>query len=320
LSAVSEPVSIERIAEAAEVVDPVFLDTPQYECEPLSERLGLTAVLKVECVNPIRSFKGRGTDYLLHRIEAPARGLVCASAGNFGQGMAYAARKRGHRVTVFAAVNASAIKVERMRALGADVVLEGEDFDAAKEAARLHAEKTGAMFVEDGSLAPIAEGAGTIALELTRWDEPIDAVLVPLGDGALVTGIAAWTRRASPSTRIVGIVAEGAPAMELSWRAGRLVSTDTIATIADGIAVRVPVASAVEDVRHAVDDVMHVSDAEMIDGMRMLLADAGLVVEPAGAAGVAAAKKLTGELAGRRVAIIVTGGNISPETFARLTG
>lgn len=315
-----EPVSIERIAEAAEVVDPVFLDTPQYECEPLSERLGLTAILKVECVNPIRSFKGRGTDYLLHRISAPARGFVCASAGNFGQGMAYAARKRGQRITVFAAVNASAIKIERMRALGAEVVLEGEDFDAAKEAARLHAEETGAMFIEDGNVAPVAEGAGTIALELTRMDDPVDAVLVPLGDGALVTGIAAWTRRASPSTRIVGIVAEGAPAMELSWRAARLVSTETIATIADGIAVRVPVASAVEDVRNAVDDVMHVSDAEMIDGMRMLLSDAGLVVEPAGAAGVAAAKKLTAELAGKRVAIIVTGGNITPERFRELVG
>lgn len=315
-----EPVSIERIAEAAEVVDPVFLDTPQYECEPVSERLGLTAILKVECVNPIRSFKGRGTDYLMHRIEAPARGFVCASAGNFGQGMAYAARKRGHRITVFAAVNASAIKVERMRALGAEVVLEGEDFDAAKEAARTHAEKIGAMFVEDGDLAPIAEGAGTIALELTRMDPPLDAVLVPLGDGALVTGVAAWTRRASPSTRIVGIVAEGAPAMELSWRAARLVSTDTIATIADGIAVRVPVASAVEDMRNAVDEVMHVSDAEMIDGMRMLLDDAGLVVEPAGAAGLAAAKKLSDQLAGKRVAIIVTGGNITPERFRELTG
>jgi len=153
---VHEAVSIERIAEAAKVIDPVFLHSPQYECEPLSARLGVATVLKVECLNPIRSFKGRGTDYLMHRIEVPARGLVCASAGNFGQGMAYAARKRGHRVTVFAAVNASAIKVDRMRGLGAEVVLEGEDFDAAKEAARTHSEKVGALFVEDGAVAPIA--------------------------------------------------------------------------------------------------------------------------------------------------------------------
>jgi len=317
---VQETVSIERIAEAAEVIDPLFLHSPQYECEPLSTHLGAAAILKVECLNPIRSFKGRGTDYLMFRIEVPSNGLVCASAGNFGQGMAYAARKRGHRVTVFAAVNASPIKVERMRALGAEVVLEGEDFDAAKEAARIHAEKTGALFVEDGALAPIAEGAGTIALELTRMDDPIDAILVPLGDGALVTGIGAWMRRASPSTRVIGVVAEGAPAMELSWHAAKPVSTDSIATIADGIAVRVPVASAVEDVRRAVDDVMHVSDAEMIEGMRALYSDAGLVVEPAGAAGIAAVKKLSGELAGKRVAVIITGGNITPDAFERLIG
>src|SRR5216683_2758627 len=293
------PVSIERIAEAAEVVDPVFLHSPQYECEPLSAHLGVTTVLKVDCLNPIRSFKGRGTDYLMHRIEVPARGLVCASAGNFGQGMAYAARMRG---------------------LGAEVVLEGEDFDAAKEAARAHSEKVGALFVEDGAVAPIAEGAGTIAVELTTMDDPIDALLVPLGDGALVTGIGVWMRRASPSTRIIGVVAEGAPAMELSWHAAKLVSTESIATIADGIAVRVPVASAVDELRSAVDDVMHVSDAEMIEGMRALFSDAGLVVEPAGAAGIAATKKLSGQLAGKRVAVIVTGGNISPDAFERLIG
>ena len=317
---VHEAVSIERIADAAEAIDQVFLHSPQYECEPLSAHLGVTTVLKVDCLNPIRSFKGRGTDYLMHRIEVPARGLVCASAGNFGQGMAYAARKRGHRVTVFAAVNASAIKVDRMRGLGAEVVLEGEDFDAAKEAARAHSEKVGALFVEDGAVAPIAEGAGTIAVELTTMDDPIDALLVPLGDGALVTGIGVWMRRASPSTRIIGVVAEGAPAMELSWHAAKLVSTESIATIADGIAVRVPVASAVDELRSAVDDVMHVSDAEMIEGMRALFSDAGLVVEPAGAAGIAATKKLSGQLAGKRVAVIVTGGNISPDAFERLIG
>jgi threonine dehydratase len=151
-------------------------------------------------------------------------------------------------------------------------------------------------------------------------DDPIDAILVPLGDGALVTGIGVWMRRASPSTRIIGVVAEGAPAMELSWHAAKLVSTESIATIADGIAVRVPVASAVEEVRSAVDDVMHVSDAEMIEGMRVLLGGAGLVVEPAGAAGIAAAKKLRNQLAGKRVAVIVTGGNISPDAFERLIG
>src|SRR2546423_2283526 len=148
-------ISVEHIAEAAERIDQVFRDTPQFVSEPLSALLGATVMLKVETLNPIRSFKGRGTDYLLHRIDVPAPGLVCASAGNFGQGIAYAGRRRGHRVTVFAAVNAIPLKVKRMRELGAEVVLAGDDFDAAKELARRRASETGAMFVEDGAAAPI---------------------------------------------------------------------------------------------------------------------------------------------------------------------
>ncbi|HEY6875276.1 MAG TPA: pyridoxal-phosphate dependent enzyme, partial [Candidatus Dormibacteraeota bacterium] len=308
-----EAVSLEHIAEAAQVIDPVFMHSPQYVCEPLSDQVGVALVLKVECLNPIRSFKGRGTDYFFHRIKSPERGFVCASAGNFGQGMAYAARKRGVRLTVFVADNASVMKIQRMRALGAEVLLEGVDFDAAKEAARAHAESVGAMFVEDGAVAAIAEGAGTIAVELAGMTDALDALLVPLGDGALATGIAAWMRQRSPSTRIIGVVAEGAPAMELSWRAGHVVHTEKVTTIADGIAVRVPVATAVDDVRNSVDDIVKVSDDEMIEGMRWLYRDAGLVVEPAGAAGVAAARQLRAQLSGQLVATIITGGNIGLE-------
>jgi threonine dehydratase len=311
-------ISVESIAEAAEAIDPVFRDTPQYVSEPLSDVLGATIVLKVETLNPIRSFKGRGTDYLLHRIEAPAAGLVCASAGNFGQGLAFAGRKRGCPVTVFAAVNASPLKVERMRALGAEVVLDGEDFAAAKQAARERAAAGGALFIEDGKLPQIAEGAGTIALELCRMGEPLDAVFVPLGDGSLIGGVGTWMRRASPSTRVIGVVAEGAPAMAQSWRAGHVVATASVATIADGIAVRDPIPEAFENMRAAVDDVVAVTDAEMVDGMRLLLDHAGLAVEPAGAAGLAAVARTGDGVAGRRVAVIVTGGNVSAEQVGAL--
>src|SRR5258706_14364727 len=125
-------ISIAGIEDAASVIDPVFRDTPQFVCEPLSDQLGVTTILKVETINPIRSFKGRGTDYLLHRLGPQPNGLVCASAGNFGQGMAYAARKRGTQLTVFAAISANPLKVDRMRALGAEVMLEGQDFDDAQ--------------------------------------------------------------------------------------------------------------------------------------------------------------------------------------------
>lgn len=308
--------SVENIAEASEIIDPVFRDTPQFVSEPLSEALGATVVLKVETLNPIRSFKGRGTDYLLHRIEAPASGLVCASAGNFGQGLAYACRKRNVRVTVFAAENATPLKVERMRALGAEVVLRGDDFDAAKDHARAHAAAVNAMFIEDGEIPAIAEGAGTMALELCRMEEAVDVVLVPLGDGALVSGIGAWMKRAAPATRIVGVVAKGAPAMQLSWHAGRVVNTDSMSTIADGIAVRVPIAAALDDMRDGVDDVIAVDDDEIRTSMRLLLRHAGLAVEPAGAAGLAAVTQTPG----KRVAVIVTGGNIGDDQMRELLG
>ncbi|HEX7264674.1 MAG TPA: pyridoxal-phosphate dependent enzyme [Candidatus Dormibacteraeota bacterium] len=308
-------ISVARIEEAAVLVDTVFRDTPQFASEPLSERLGATVVLKVEVINPIRSFKGRGTDYLLHRLGPQPDGVVCASAGNFGQGMAYAARKRGVRITVFAATTANPLKIERMRALGAHVVLEGQDFDDAKESAIRAASESGAFYVEDGLLGPIAEGAGTIALELGRMKEPIDSCLVPLGNGSLINGMGLWFKQFSPTTKVVAVCPEGAPAMELSWRAGKPISTTTMDTIADGIAVRVPVAEALEIMREAVDEVMLVSDAEMIEAMRWLHRDAGLVIEPAGAAGIAAVAKRRDEFAGKRVAVPLTGGNVTDDQF-----
>jgi len=310
-------ISIDAIEEAARVVDPVFLNTPQFVCEPLSDRLGVTTILKVETINPIRSFKGRGTDYLLHRLGPQPNGIVCASAGNFGQGMAYAARKRRARMTVFAAVTANPLKVERMRALGATVVLEGKDFDEAKDGAMRHAAETGAFYVEDGLLGPISEGAGTVASELERVDETLDACLVPLGNGALVNGMGTWLKRSSPSPVVIAVCPTGAPAMEISWRAGRAISTPTMDTIADGIAVRVPVQEALEIMRKTVDDMMLVTDDEIVDAMRLVHRDAGIVVEPAGAAGIAAVAKRRSELAGKRVAVILTGGNVTEEQLRR---
>ncbi|MEO8744314.1 MAG: threonine/serine dehydratase [Candidatus Dormiibacterota bacterium] len=307
-------ISIEGIKDAARLIDPVFKDTPQFNCEPLSDRIGVTTVLKVECVNPIRSFKGRGTDYLVQRLSGDDP-LVCASAGNFGQGMAYACRKAGRHLTVFAAATANPLKVERMRALGAEVVIGGEDFDAAKDAAKRRAQNRGELYIEDGLLGPIAEGAGTIALELTS-EAPFDAAFVPLGNGSLVNGIGTWLKHASPSTRVIAVCAAGSPAMELSWRAGKPVAAAST-TIADGIAVRVPVPEALTIMRMTVDEVMLVSDTEILAAMRALFADAGLVVEPAGAAGVAAIMHRRSELAGMRVATPLCGGNLTSAQVAQ---
>ncbi len=305
-------ITIAGIEEAARVIDPAFLHTPQFVCEPLSDRTGVTTVLKVESVNPIRSFKGRGADYLLHRLGTQTKPIVCASAGNFGQGMAYACRKRGIEITVFAAHTASPLKIERMRGLGAKIELEVGDFDQAKDAARRFAEERDQLFIEDGKIGAIGEGAATIALELTGMQEPLDAVFVPLGNGSLVNGIGTWLKHASPRTEVIAVCAATAPSMALSWKAHRVVDAPSD-TIADGIAVRVPVPEAVALMEHTVDDVMIVDDEMMVASMRTLLHDAGLVVEPAGAAGLAAIAQRKHDLAGKRVAAILTGGNLTQD-------
>jgi threonine dehydratase len=309
--------SLEHIEEAARLIDPVFLDSPQYEAEALGDELGLRLVCKVETANPIGSFKGRGTDYLLHRMEGERERLVCASAGNFGQGLAYAARKRSVPLRVFAARSASQVKVERMRQFGAEVSLEGGDLDEAKAAARALAESEGWRFVEDGREVEIAEGAGTIALELCRWPEPFDALLVPLGNGALLSGVGTWIKAHTPATAVIGVCAQGAPAMALSLREGGMRTTERVDTIADGIAVRVPVAEALADLSGVVDEVLLVDDETMVRATRLLFWKMGLVVEPAGAAGVAALIANSEHFAGSLVATPLCGGNLTGHQVRR---
>lgn len=305
--------SLAAIADAARTIDPVFLHTPQYECEPLSQELGCALTLKVETVNPIRSFKGRGADYFLARVTAAGdeRPMVCASAGNFGQAMAYTCRKRGRHLVVYAGEHANPLKVERMRALGAELRLIGDDFDAAKAEAKRFAAETGARMVEDGRDPELSEGAGSVAVELLERDDVIDAVTVPLGNGALLSGIARWLKAASPSTDVVGVSSRGADAMERSWRAGRVVEQPSVDTIADGIAVRVPIPEAVEDMRRTVDDVVLVADDVILQAMRLLYEQAGLLIEPAGAAGIAAILADVERYRGRRVATVLCGGNVT---------
>ena len=305
--------SIDAIRDAAQVIDPVFLHSPQFESEPLGTELGARITVKVETLNPIRSFKGRGAEYFVHRLAQDAPRLVCASAGNFGQGMAWAARRRGRTLDVFAATSANPLKIERMRALGATVHLAGDDFDAAKDAGRAFAQREGGWFVEDGKEPTISEGAGTIALELLHGDVSFDALVVPLGNGALLGGIATWARAESPGTRIIGVCATGAPSMERSWRERKVVTTEKAETIADGIGVRVPIPEAVADLQDVVDDIVLVDDHATVDAMRLLLTHLGLVVEPAGAAGIAAIGTHRPQFAGQRVATVLCGGNVTEE-------
>jgi threonine dehydratase len=321
------------IARAAAGIDPAVRDTPLVDGAAILAMLGRPAgrlLLKLETLGPVRSFKGRGTDWFvacLPESRTSADGappaLVCASAGNFGQGLAWAGARRGIPVTVYAATSANPLKVARMRGLGATVVLEGHDFDAAKDAARAHvASVPGAMFVEDGREPAIAEGAGTIALELlremaARGIPAPDVLLVPLGNGALLAGIAHWVRAHAPATRLVAVCAAGAPAMAQSIAAGRVVTTAAVDTIADGIGVRVPVPEALDDLRGMVDEVRLVSDDAIVEAMRLLWRAHGVVVEPAGAAGLAALVADPSAFEGATVATPLCGGNATDEQVAR---
>jgi threonine dehydratase len=306
-------ISPDRIEAAARLIDPLFTRTPQFVSESLSERLGARLICKVETANPLRSFKGRGADFFVSGLaEKPVR-LVCASAGNFGQGLAFAARKHGIALEVFAAEQANPLKVEQMRRLGARVHLTGADLDEAKEAAKRYAVERELRFVEDGRELAITEGAGTIGLELCQWPEPLDAIIVPVGNGALISGIATWFKAKHPSTKIIGVCARGAPAMERSWRSGELAVTENVRTIADGIAVRLPIPEALQDMQGVVDEMLLLEDDATRAAMRLLFAELGLVIEPAGAIGVAALLEQPARFAGQTLATILCGGNLTPE-------
>jgi len=242
--------------------------------------------------------------------------LVAASAGNFGQGLAYAAARSGRRVLIFAAEAASPIKIEAMRRLGAEVILHGRDLDAAKAKARAFAAEQGFRFVEDGAEPAIAEGAGTIALEITKALPALDAVLIPLGNGALATGMGCWLKHHSPQTRIIAVAAEGAPCMAHSFAAGQPLETPAVDTIADGIAVRVPVPFALTCLVDTVDEVMLVTDDALLEAMRLLRRHLGLVIEPAGAAGLAGLLARRQDYGGARVATVLCGANLTLEQIA----
>lgn len=304
-----------RVEEAARAIDPVFTGSPQLRAEDLGAAVGCDVVLKVETVNPIRSFKGRGTDLLVRESQDAA--VACASAGNFGQGLAYAGRTHGRAVHVFTAASANPMKVARMRALGATVHQVADDFDAAKDAAEAEAARHGWRLVVDGREPEIAAGAATMALELGAGPWTLDHVLVPVGNGSLICGIGSWVKATSPGTEVVAVGPAGAPAMERAWRTGDMAPGGPTATIADGLAARVPVPEALELMREVVDRFVLVDDELLLRAMRLLVERAGILSEPSGAAGLAGLLALGEELRGRTVAVPVCGSNVTPADLAR---
>ena len=226
-----------RIRAARRVIDPIFLDTPLYRCEALEPGLGCTVSIKLETANPVRSFKARGTEVVASLLAGHgSRAVVCASAGNLGQALAWSGRGRGLDVTVVASRFAPAAKLDRIRALGARLELVDGDFDMARERAAAIARRDAIRLVEDSLDIETCEGAATIGLELVDTVPSFDAVLIALGGGALATGVGHVVKARAPDVEVICIQPLGAPAMTHSWRQRRVVTTDSTHTIADGVA------------------------------------------------------------------------------------
>jgi threonine dehydratase len=308
-----------RIRAARRVIDPVFLDTPLYRCQALEPGLGCAVSIKLETANPVRSFKARGTELVASLLAGSgSRAVVCASAGNLGQALAWSGRGRGLQVTVVASRFAPAVKLDRIRALGARLELVDGDFDLARERAAAIARSDGIRLVEDSLDIETCEGAATIGLELTGT--VFDAVLIALGGGALATGVGHVLKTLAPEVEVICVQPLGAPAMTLSWRQRRVVTTGPTDTIADGVAGRRPIPAVLNDLLLVADDAVLVSEASIISGMRMLLEHAGLVVEPSAALGIAAILEDRDRFAGRHVVTIVCGSNVDLDAYHRWIG
>jgi threonine dehydratase len=296
-----------RIASAVELIDPLFRNSPQYVDQRLTAALGREVVLKVETLNPIGSFKARGASVLAHGLAAE-RTWVCSTAGNFGQALAYLARDRQAAVEAFVSPQVPPFKVERMRALGARVEKRGHPEAAARERAAASDER---LLVVDGREAAMAEGAGTIGVELAPAG-PFDSVVVQVGDGALISGVACWLKSVAPETRIIGVCASGAPAMARSFAAGRAIAVQGKGTIATALAITEPVPESVARVAALVDEIVLVGDEDLRHAVELVTDCVGVLVEPAGAAGVAALLRHGDKLPGERLAVILTGEGVPP--------
>ena len=291
-----------------------FEPTPLVRATALATS-GRAIYLKNETVLPTGSFKVRGAmNALSLRMErGGVREVVAASTGNHGAAVAFAARMHGVPARIFLPSASNPVKVARIRDLGASLVEDGPDLSAAIDAAETYADREGAYFLHDAREPDIPAGTATIGAEILEQLEDVggpDAVYIPMGDTALIQGVAAALRQAARRIHVVGVAAERAPAYYLSWKAGTVVETATAATIADGLAITRPLAANVAAIRELVDDVVLVSEREMLDAISLLQTREGIQAEPSGAAPVAALLR-DASRTGLSVAI-VTGRNISP--------
>ncbi|HET6774938.1 MAG TPA: threonine ammonia-lyase IlvA [Acidimicrobiales bacterium] len=329
LSAAGAPMSpgaltADAVEAAAARVQAVVRRTPLDPSDRLSEALGVPVLLKREDVQVCRSYKVRGAYNLISSLSAAerARGVVCASAGNHGQGLAFACSTLGIAGKVFLPANTPRQKRQRIAALGArwvEPVVIGSSYDEASAAAHADSERTGAVYVHPFDDPRTIAGQGTVAVELaSQAPGPLDTVVVPVGGGGLVAGIALWLRRHHPRVRIVGAEPLGAASMTAALAAGGPVALPEVDTFVDGAAVGRVGSLTYPVVRDLVDEVVTVPEGAVCTEMLDLYQSEGIIAEPAGALASAAARGFLGHVPAGPVACIVSGGNNDVSRYAEI--
>jgi len=299
------------IINAQSVLKNVVKHTPLERSKSFSAMSEADVYLKLENFQTTGSFKVRGAYYKIKNLspEEAAKGVLCASAGNHAQGVAFAASSLGVKSTVFMPVFAPPLKVIATRAYGADVILTGDTFDDAFNAAVEFGKKSGATFVHPFNDPYIIAGQGTIGLEIFEQLRDVQDVVVPIGGGGLIAGIAIALKQLNPRIRVIGVEADGAQSMKISMEKGEPITLNSANTIADGIAVKSPGNLTFEVTRELVDELMVVNDAEMARTAYLLLQRAKILTEPAGVAAMAAVLYQKTDTKGRKVVPIISGGN-----------
>jgi len=303
---------------AAALVYETMPPTPQYRWPLLEKRTGLEVWAKHENHTPLGAFKVRGGlvyfDHL-RRTQPTVDGVVCATRGNHGQSVAFSAIRHGLRVAAVVPQGNSVEKNAAMRALGAELIEAGHDFQAASEAAGELARDRG-WHPMPSFHHLLVRGVGTYALELFRAAPVLDTVYVPIGLGSGICGVMAARDALGLETKVVGVVSASAPAYALSFEAGRPVPHEVTTRIADGVACRTPNVEAFDLILAGVERVVRVTDDQVEGAMRALFADTHTVAEGAGAAALAAVLEERDAMRGRRVGIVVSGGNVDTEVYA----
>lgn len=295
--------------------------TPLLGTRSLGEQTGTRLFLKAECLQRTGSFKVRGALNKVDTLDAAARarGLIGVSAGNHAQALAYAARAVGAQCTVVMPANASQTKAAATEDYGGRVILHGNVAEAFERMESLRAQH-GYTLVHPFEDEAIMAGQGTVGLEILEDLPDVDVIIVPVGGGGLISGVAAAARARKPKVRIIGVEPVGAAAVSVALDAGRVQRLERVDTIADGLGAPMTGDLVLEHVRAFVDDVVTVSDAAIASALRTILLRTKLLVEPAGAAGFAALASGAVDCAGRTVAIVLSGGNVDAERLREILG